>query len=161
MNTLTHTPSRIFALILALFIAISSGGCAIKLVSDYDAAAFEEILGIGKKVDKFYGTLLETKQDARQYSAFADQYVTLETDIRGMVTRNQARALNSESSEISQLILKVFIKYKGLHKDNNNYTDGTAKLDRSRLTRMFASAASAEEAKKLSADDKNPEKESK
>lgn len=161
MNTAINASSRIMAVLLALFIAISSSGCAIKLVSDYDSAAFEEILATGKKVDKLYGTLLETKPDARQYSVFADQYVTLETDIRGMVTRNQARALNSESTEISQLILKVFIKDKGFHKTKNTYTDGTAKLDRDRLMRMFASAASAEEAKKLSSDDKDPEKESK
>lgn len=161
MNTMTTVPNRMVALLLAFLIALASTGCAIKLVSDYDAAAFEEILATGKKVDKFYGSLLETKSDARQYSVFVDQYVSLETDIRGMVTRNQARALNSESTEISRLILKVFVKYKGLHKDKNTYTDGTAKLDRNRLSRMFASAASAEEAKKLSADDKDPEKESK
>lgn len=161
MQTVFSLPSRLVALFLAVFFSIASSGCAIKLVSDYDSAAFEEILATGKKVDKFYGTLLETMADTRHYATFADQYVALETDIRGMVIRNQARALNSESTEISQLILKLFVKYKGLHKDKNTYTDGTAKLDRNRLTRMFASAASAEEAKKLSADDKDPEKESK
>lgn len=154
-------PNRLFAAFLALLFALVSTGCAIKLVADYDSAAFEEILATGKKVDKFYGTLLEAKVNDRKYATFADQYVTLETDIRGMVTRNQARALNSESTEISRLILKLFEKYKGLHKANDTYSDGTAKLDRNRLARMFASAASAEEAKKLTADDKNPDKQSK
>ena len=161
MQTVFAPPYRLVALIFVFLLAVVTSGCAIKLVADYDATAFEEVLATSKKVDKFYGNLLETKADARMYATFADQYVTLETDIRGMVTRNQARSLNSESTEISQLILKVFVKYKGLHKDKNAYSDGTAKLDRNRLTRMFASAASAEEAKKLSTDDKDPEKESK
>lgn len=153
--------SRLVALLLAFFFVVVSSGCAIKLVADYDSVAFEEILATGKRVDKFYGTLLESKAQSRKYAAFSDQYVALETDIRGMVTRNQARALNSESTEISKLILKLFVKYKDLHKKNDTYSDGTAKLDRNRLGRMFASAASAEEAKKLTADDKDPDKDSK
>jgi uncharacterized protein involved in high-affinity Fe2+ transport len=161
MQVSIQLPSRLAALVLALFLSLVASGCAIKLVADYDSAAFEEILATGKKVDKFYGTLIETKPEGRRYAAFSEQYVALEADIRGMVTRNQARALNSESTEISGLILKLFVKYKDLHKKNDNYSDGTAKLDRNRLARMFASAASAEEAKKLSADDKDPEKDSK
>jgi hypothetical protein len=161
MQAAQQLPVRLVALVLAFFLAITSSGCTIKLVADYDSAAFEEILATGKKVDKFYGTLLESKPGDRKYAAFSDQYVALEADIRGMVTRNQARSLNSESTEISGLILKLFIKYKDLHKKNDNYSDGTAILDRNRLARMFASAASAEEAKKLTADDKNPQKDSK
>jgi hypothetical protein len=161
MRTAYKITNRLAILLFALLFAIASSGCAVKFVADYNSAAFEEILATGKKVDKFYGTLLETRSDARQYSIFTDQYVALETDIRGMVTRNQARALNSESTEISRLILKIFVKYKADHKEKDTYSDGKAKLDRDRLTRMFASAASAEEAKKLSEEDKNPEKESK
>jgi hypothetical protein len=161
MQYALRLPSRVIALALSVLLALASSGCTTKLVADYDAVAFEEILATGKKVDKFYGILLETKPDNRKYSSFSDQYVALETDIRGMVTRNQARALNSESTEISQLILKLFVKYKDRHKTNDTYSDGTAKLDRNRLGRMFGSAASAEEAKKLTIDDKDPEKDSK
>ena len=52
-------------------------------------------------------------------------------------------------------------KYKDQHKQRNDYTDGNAKLDRDRFVRVFAGAASAEEAKKLSAADKDPAADSK
>lgn len=158
MNSQVLPFNRLLALLLALLLAVSASGCAVKFVADYDSAAFEEILATAKKVDKFYGTLLETKAESRQYSSFSEQYVTLETDIQGMVTRNQARALNSESTEISRIILRLFTKYKEQHKTRNTYTDGNAKLDRDRLVRLFLAAASAEEAKKLSSDDKNADK---
>ena len=161
MNSQVLPFNRLLAFLLALLLAVSASGCAVKFVGDYDSAAFEEILTTAKKVDKFYGTLLETKAESRQYSSFSEQYVTLETDIQGMVTRNQARALNSESTEISQIILKLFTKCKELHKTRNTYTDGIAKLDQKRFVRLFGSAASAEEAKKLSIDDKDADKDSK
>lgn len=153
--------NRLPSMLFALFFALLLSGCAVKYVADYDAAAFEEILVIAKKVDKFYGTLLETKPESRQYSSVSDQYVNLGSDIQGIVTRNQARALNSESTEISRIIHKLFDKYKEQHKSRNTYTDGNAKLDRGRLVRLFAAAASAEEAKKLSNDDKNADVDSK
>jgi len=158
---IVQVPKRLLLLLVTLVVSVAASGCAVKLVADYDSAAFEEILAVGKKVDMFYGTLLETKSDSRSYSAFSDQYVALEADIRGMLTRNQARALNSESTEISRIILNLFTKYKDRHKTSNTYSDGNAKLDRNRFGRLFASAASAEEAKKLSGDDKDPEKDSK
>ena len=72
-----------------------------------------------------------------------------------------ARALNEESTQISEIILKLWVKYKDNHKLKDTYSDGNAKLDRNRFIRLFSSAASAEVAKKLDPDDKNAEKDSK
>lgn len=161
MRALSTVPRRLLALLVPLVVALATTACSIKLVADYDATAFEEILAVGKKVDKFYGTLLETRANERPYAKFANDYVSMETDIRSMLVRNQARALNSESTQISEIILKLMTKYKDRHRARDTYTDGNAKLDRNRFTRLFASAASAEEAKKLDADEKDAEKESK
>lgn len=144
-----------------LLLAFALGGCAVKLVADYDSVSFEEILKVGKKVDKFYGDLLEAKSSDRAYQKFSDQYVEIETDIRSLVTRNTARALNEESTQISEITLSLWLKYKDGHKTKDTYSDGTAKLDRNRFVRLFAAAASAERAKNLDADDKNTAKESK
>jgi hypothetical protein len=161
MRKFLVTPGQLLSLLLSVTLSHAISGCAIQLVADYDSAAFEEILAVGKKVDKFYGSLLEVKPDNRPYSAFSEQYVVLETDVRSMLLRNQARALNSESTEISRIILKLLTKYKDRHKARNTYTDGNAKLDRNRFTRLFASAASAEEAKRLTTEDKDTENGSK
>lgn len=144
-----------------LFLAFALGGCAVKLVADYDSVSFEEILKVGKRVDKFYGDLLEAKASDRAYQKFSDRYVEIETDIRSLVTRNKARALNEESTQISEITLNLWLKYKDGHKTKDTYSDGTAKLDRNRFVRLFAAAASAERAKNLDADDKDTAKESK
>jgi hypothetical protein len=150
--------TRLLALLATLALGLLLAACSVKLVADYDATAFEEILAVGKKVDRFYGSLLEAPPGQRPYSAFSQQYVEIETDMRAMLRRNKARALNSESIEIAEIILKRFIRHKDRHKSANTYGDFNAKADRDRMTRLFASAASAEEAKKLSADDKNADK---
>jgi hypothetical protein len=150
---------RHFAVLFVVAFAVN--GCAIKLVPDYDGVTFEEIIKVGKKVDRFYGDVLETKSTDRPYQKFSERYVEIETDIRSLVTRNRARALNEESTQISEIILKLWVKYKDNHKLKDTYSDGNAKLDRNRFIRLFSSAASAEVAKKLDPDDKNAEKDSK
>lgn len=141
-------------------LALLLAGCAIKLVADYDQPAFEEILRVAKKVDQFYGGLLERPEGQRPYAQFSAQYVDIESDLRSMVTRNQARPLNQESTKISETILELWQKYKAAHQENNGYKTVLANLHRKRFTRLFNAAASAEEAKKLSADDKDAGKES-
>jgi len=136
-------------LALALGLALGLGACTVKLVADYDASTFEEILRVGKEVDRFYGMLLEAPEGQRPYAKYAQQYVDIETDIRSLVTRNQARPLNDESTQISETILKLWIKYKDKHKANDGYATGAATLDRARFVRLFKAAAAAEEAKQL------------
>ena len=146
--------------VLVISLALVLGGCTIKFVADYDSATFEEIVKTGKNVDKFYGGLLETKEGDRPYPKFSEQYVEIETDVRSLVTRNQARPLNQESTRISTIILDLFLKYKAAHQANDNYRTGPATLDRKRFTRLFNAAAAAEKAK-LSEDDKDSSKDSK
>jgi hypothetical protein len=145
--------------LLALTFALAS--CAIKLAPDYDSATFEEIIKVGRKVDRFYGDLLESEQATRQYQKYADRYVEIETDLRSLYMRNTARPLNEESTQISASILALWIKYKSAHKASDRYSDGVAKLDRNRFNRLFGSAANAEAAKKLQADDRDASQDSK
>ena len=123
-------------------------GCAVKLVPDYDSGTFEEIIRAEKEVDLFYGNLLETPARERAYSRYAGQYVSIETDLRLLVSRNESRPLNEESASIARTILDFWEKYKARHEQENGYPDGSARLDRSRFTRLFRSALSAEAAKK-------------
>jgi hypothetical protein len=147
-------------LFILIIFALGFSGCAVKFVADYDSTTFNEIIATGKKVDRFYGDLLEVPGDNRQYTKFSDKYVDIETDLRSLYIRNKARPLNEESTQISEIILKLWVKYKDAHKKNDRYPDGMAKLDRTRFTRLFISAANAESAKKLSSDDKDANKDS-
>ena len=150
--------SRLFLLVLC---AMAFSGCSIKMVADYDSSTFEEILRVGKSVDRFYGDMLEMKAAERNYAKFSSQYVVIETDLRSLVTRNKARALNEESTRISETTLELWLKYKDAHMAKDTYADGVARLDRGRFSRLFAAAASAEMAKKLDVDDRDASKASK
>jgi hypothetical protein len=146
--------------LLWLAVLLSLAACQVKLVADYDQATFEGILQAAKKVDLFYGQLLERSENARPYAQFTTQYVDIESDLRSLVTRNQARPLNQESTKISETILNLWLKYKAAHQANDGYKTALAKLDRKRFTRLFNAAASAEQAKQLSPGDRDSEKQS-
>ncbi len=137
--------SRLAATAILLLIL---GGCAIRLVSGYDQGSFDSILSTEREVDLFYGELLESPQSDRPYSKYASRYVRIETDLRVLVTRNQARPFNSESTQICTTMLDLWNKYRERHRQANAYPDGIAKLDRARFTRLFRSALKAEGAKK-------------
>jgi len=141
--------------LLAICFLLSAGGCAIKLVADYDSNTLEEIFKVSKEVDRFYGNLLETAEADRKYSKYAEQYVNIETDIRSLVMRNKARPLNEESTRISETILNFWVKYKQNHKEKDVYSNGMAKLDRQKFVRLFTAAAEAE---KIKDEDCNVEK---
>lgn len=133
-----------------LALALLLAGCApVQFVADYDDATFNEILRVGKKVDRFYGDLLETPEDQRPYSDYAERYVEIETDIRSLWVRNQARPLNEESTRIAEIILNQWVRHKAEHEAENSYETEEARLERDRFSRLFAAAANAELAKKL------------
>jgi len=111
-----------------------------------------------KEVDKFYGGLLEMPESNRQYSKFSEKYVELESELRSLYIRNKSKPLNEESGEISKIILDFWLKYKAKHKEKDKYSNGNAKLDKSKFIRLFTSAANAESAKKLASEDKDVNK---
>ena len=135
-----------------LIMLMALGGCAVSLVAPYDAATFEEILKVGKKVDRFYGDLLEVPEK-RPYRTYAEKYVEIETDLRSLHLRNQARPLNQESIRIVEIMLNHWIAYKKLHQAGNDYPAARAELHRRRFSRLFVAAADAENAKKLATED--------
>lgn len=140
--------------------SLGLGGCPIHLVADYDQATYEEILGLARKVDRFYGALLERPEAGRAYAQYSAQYVEIESDLGSLVMRNAVRPLNKESTRISRNILELWRKYKARHRADDGYRTAVAILDRKRFTQVFTAAASAEIAKETPADVKDPDKES-
>ncbi len=120
-------------------------------MADYDAQTFNEIIETAKKVDLFYGQLLEKAEGERAYALLAPQYVAIETELRGLLIRNQARPLNRDATRIIEIILADWQECRERHKASGRYTSGEAKLDRQRFMRLFSSAAAAESAKKTAA----------
>ncbi len=137
--------------ILILFITLFSiNGCAVHYVADYNATIKNEIVQVAKKVDLFWGALLDTKPIDREYDKFKDQYNQLEADIRGLVMQNEIRALNKESTKQAQIALELWIEDRAIHRDKNSFSDFIAKRHRKQLNRVFTAMAKGEEAKNIS-----------
>ena len=122
-----NPPDTMRRLYWTLIMLMALGGCAVSLVAPYDAATFEEILKAGKKVDRFYGDLLEVPEK-RPYQKYAGKYVEIETELRSLHLRNQARPLNEESIRIVEIMLNHWIAYKKLHRAGNDYPTARAEL---------------------------------
>lgn len=132
--------------LVAVLLALSAA-CSVRLSDDFDSATFEETIRLSRQVDRFYGELLETAANKRPYKKYSQQYIDIETGLRALYVRNKVRPLNSESTGITQDILALWLKYKERHRLKDTYSDGNAKLERKRFTRMFIAALGAEEAK--------------
>ncbi len=142
--------SRQYPLLFLLFFTSITfiTGCSVQLIAPYDADTQRTTFECAKLVDHFYGNLLETDGQNRQYAKFVDQYVAIESEINALVLRNKVRKLNTDSIDITEQVLKFWQKYKAQHKKDDTYSTGNAELDRDRFARMLAYSVRAEDAKK-------------
>ncbi len=141
-----------FFYFIILLICFTVTGCPVKYVADYDANIKEEIIQTSKKVDMFWGDLLDTSVGERKYVKFKDKYNEIETDLRGLVTKNEIRPLNRESTKQAQNALDLWVQDRELHKKNDSFTDFEAKQHRKQFSRVFVAMAKGEEAKNMAPD---------
>jgi len=137
--------------LFVLFLISAATGCTVQFVAEYDATIKEEIVQTAKKVDKFWGSLLDHDEANRPYETFKDQYNEIESDIRGLVMKNEIRPLNKESTEQAKNTLELWVQDRELHKKNDGFSNFEAKRHREQYVRLFTAMAKGEEAKKMEA----------
>lgn len=135
-----------------LTILLTINGCAVRYVADYDAAIKDEIIQIAKKVDLFWGALLDTEPDKRKYAAFKDQYNAIESDMRGLVMKNDIRELNDASTKQAVITLDLWSEDRSMHKKNDNFSNFIAKRHRKQFNRIFIAMAKGEDIKNTTGD---------
>lgn len=140
------THPRLIVLFMLLLAGLMSG-CTIHYVADYDASVKDETLQIAKKVDLFWGKLLDTPAAQRPYSQFQAQYTEIETDIRGLLMKNQVRPLNDISTKQVSNLLELWIEDRDMHKKDDNFSDFLAQRHRKQFVRVFTAIAKGEDAK--------------
>lgn len=146
------------SIVFLITILLSANGCAVRYVADYDASIKEEIVQVAKKVDLFWGDLLDTPTVDRRYDKFKEQYNQIETDIRGLVMKNEIRALNKESTKQANIALELWIEDRSIHKDKDSFSDFEAKRHRKQFNRVFTAMAKGEEAKNSTTKDSEGDK---
>ncbi|MDO8549707.1 MAG: hypothetical protein Q7S39_06105 [Ignavibacteria bacterium] len=135
-----------FYFLLAITI-LGINGCTIQYVAEYDESIKNEIIRISAEIDKFYGILLETAEAARTYINFKDEYLTIEVDLRTLLTRNKIRPLNEESVKQTEIVLDLWLNDKEQHKTNDSVSDFIIKQHRNQFQRIFIAMAIGEEVK--------------
>ena len=133
--------------LLLIFISIFTTDCTVQFVARYDEAVKNDIIHISSEVDKFYSRLLETDVNERTYNRFREEYLEIESDIRTLLTKNQIRPLNDESTKQTENALKLWLDDKDTHKKNNTVSDFIINSHRSQFQRLFVAMAKGEQAK--------------
>lgn len=124
-------------------------GCTVKYVAAYDEGVRDQIYELAEKVDKFWGVLLEIPEEYRNYDQFREQYVEIETELRMLLLRNEARPGNEESAEQSRILLELWIEDKEIHRDDDGFSNFLANRHRRQFTEVFTAMARAEEVKRM------------
>ena len=144
-KALTRT---LFALLAIASLTICA--CTVHYVADYDASMKEEVVEVAKEVDQFWGALLDTDASSRKYEFYKKEYNEIETDIRGLVLRNEIRPMNKETTRQAQIALELWCEDRRIHKKNDTFSDFEAKSHRKQYLRVFTAMAKGEEAKNIS-----------
>lgn len=139
--------ARITCVFLLFIAVIATTGCAVRYVADYDAVVLDEIICISKKVDMFYGEILETSADRRGYEDFKGKYIEIEADFRALLMRNEIRAFNEQTTKQINIALELWLDDKAKHKEKNTVVDFIAKRHRKQFARVFTAMAKGEKAK--------------
>ena len=146
MKNLFINPILNFAFITLLLL---QSACTVKYVAAFDEGVLDHIFELADRVDKFWGIMLEMPEEERKYNLFMDQYVELESEIRSLLLKNEARPGNEESAEQSRILLELWIEDKEIHRKQNGFNDFLAKRHRRQFTEVFTAMARAEEEKRM------------
>ena len=134
---------------VAAMFSVAVIGCTYQYVADYDASVVEDVNLISKKIDIFFGKLLETPVDERGYQRFKDTYIEVEADLRLLLRRNEIRPLNDETTKQINITLNLWLDDKAKHAKDNTVSNFIAKRHREQFCRLFVAMAKGEMAKEM------------
>jgi len=146
MNKLSPTSGLLFVLVLA---ALLQTNCTVKYVAAFDEGIRDNIFELAERIDKFWGQLLEIPEGERVYNLFKSEYFEIESELRVLVMKNEARPGNEESANQSRILLELWIEDKEIHREQNGIDDFIAQRHRRQFTEVFTAMAKAEEAKRM------------
>ena len=143
---------RILSFFFCSFNLVALVSCKLFFLPAYNAQLSNKIDVTSKAVDTFYSSMLDStsiSNDGRAYSKFADQYLSIETDLNSLLTKNTNRPLNANSNRICQITLQLWVKYKEEHKKSNTLSDGIIKLNQKTFSDLFNAMQVAEKGKAI------------
>ena len=135
---------RRFAIISVILFSLV--GCTIQLVPDFDEKIYDSTVAIGKQVDSFFITVLDTKSDQRSYSQFADDFSSIEAEIGSLLLQQEARSKNEDMVNATALALEMWTDDKAKFQKSDQFygNDEVVNLRKTRFAKAFTAIAKGE-----------------
>ncbi len=125
MGTLSRTRRPRLLQLLSMVLALAMlGGCAIRLISDYDETVDSKAGALQKDMDTFL-THLETDAGtpSAAYGANKDFYAKYGVDVRAVMVRAQAHPKNDLSMKQYKLMLDNLTQLETMHRGGEGHED--------------------------------------
>jgi hypothetical protein len=143
------TPGKYFLHALFAVLVLASVSCRVSLIADRDEVFVNRVLETARKVDLLYLQLMSADSAHLKYANFAEAWNNTEVEIRQLRLMAEAHPLNRESSQICNLLLETFTRYKNQHQKADIYSPALLPIHRDRLAEYFIALLSVEKAKEL------------
>lgn len=124
-------------------------GCSLQLVSAYDPVTVNQVGLIEKKIDFLYKKAEITPLKNREYQYFAEQYLSIDVEIRAFVRRQQRRDNNLETTQQAEILANLWEQDRLAHQQTNTVSDFIIKRRTNQYQRIFTALFDGENAKKI------------
>lgn len=142
-----HFSPGVLVVFLSALLVWFSSSCRVMLIADRDEAFVNRVLETARTVDALFLRMMSADTTQLQYSHYAKEWDEAELQIRQLRLMAEAHPLNTESSQICNLLLETFLKYKTQHRNQNTYPTALLPLHRDRLSEYFVALLSIEKSK--------------
>jgi hypothetical protein len=113
----SHSSKLFLSILVSLNLIVSTAGCSIKLISDYDEATDKAVTQLQRKVDGFLVDMQRKAGTAEaEYAKHAQFYDEASVDVDAIRVRAQAMPKNDITVQQIKLIQDSLDKLKQLHK---------------------------------------------
>ena len=139
-----------YAVFILVLFALS--GCAqVQLVADYDKELQNDTFVLAKRVDLFWANYIDAVGKAREYNAIKKEMIAIEVEMNSLLLKNQARAINRESTKQVGNLIKTWTEVSKLIKTQGSISNSSAKASRLQLADIMKYIVIGEKAKNISA----------
>ncbi|MEO6405563.1 MAG: hypothetical protein ABIY51_15400 [Ferruginibacter sp.] len=108
------------ALLLAFFIS----GCSVQLVPAHSAEIEQQITEGAKMSDRLYMEMMSAAPDKKNYSLYADKYLSVAVEINSILFKNETRPKATDIVASVQKLKDFFTKAMEDHRSRNTLSNG-------------------------------------
>lgn len=138
---------KIGVIVGCLLVLSLTSGCALQMVSSFDAQTEQQIMDVAKKVDRFYAQLSELAKEKRTFHFSQSVYLNIEVELSALLMRQKVRELNELTTKQVEITQALWLQDKKQHQQANTISDFLIKTRKQQYQRLFLAMIRGEQAK--------------